>query len=107
MRRTVFILAFSLSAMPIGFAQSSSTTEHTQEHSSTQVNPDGTAVHNSSKAKERTDSTTTGDGSSTTSKSRESHSKTRVRTNDGTDKTTTEHHSSSTDKTTTTTPPLL
>jgi hypothetical protein len=108
MKRTILTLVFSVATLPVGFAQTQtqSTTEHTQEHSATKVNPDGTAVQSTAKEHERTDSTTNPDGTSSTTKTKQSHRKTKVKSDDGTDQTTTEHHSaSSTDTKSTTTPP--
>lgn len=97
------ILAIGIS--PVAFAQTQSTTEHTEEHSQTTVNPDGTAVHDSQTTHEKTDSSANPDGSSTTVRTKDKKTRTKVKSDyPGDTQTTTEHHSSSS-TTTTTTPP--
>ncbi len=105
MRATFLTLIFAVGTLPVGFAQvpSSTTTEHTEEHAATTVNPDGTAVHHAATSKEKTDSTVNADGSTSTVKSKQSTTRTRVRRDvpvvaPATDSSTvhTEHHDSST-----------
>jgi hypothetical protein len=81
MRATLLTLVFTVGTLPAGFAQvpASTTTEHSEEHAATTVNPDGTAVHHAATTHEKTDSTVNPDGSSSTVKSKSTTSKTRVR----------------------------
>lgn len=106
------LLAFVLAAgslVPGAYAQAQSNTaaQHSEEHSSTKVAPDGTAVQQKSSAKERVESTNNSDGSSSTTRSKETQTKTKVNSETATpapaDSTTSsEHHSSTTSSTTTT-----
>jgi hypothetical protein len=108
MKSTLLALVFAVGTLPAGFAQtqSNSSTEKTQEHAATTVNPDGTAVHSAEKSNEKSESTNNADGTSSTVKSKESSSHSKVRTDAPVDSTTTEHQNSSTSTTnsTTTTP---
>jgi len=105
MKLSLLTLVFAVgSALPGAYAQAqtNSTTEHHEEKSSAQVNPDGTAVQNKSATHESTNSSNNADGSSNTSQSRRTSRKTEVKpaspaTGDST--TTTEKHSSSTSTT--------
>jgi hypothetical protein len=98
------ILAAGLSPFAIAQTQSQSTTEHTEQHTQTTVNPDGTASHDSQTTHEKTESTANPDGSSTTTQTRQKTTKSRSRTDIPGNVQTTEHHSSSS-TTTTTIPP--
>lgn len=110
-----FALAVGLTA-PAGFAQvqSSTTAQHNEEHSSTQVSPDGTAVEHKSATSDNSETSKNADGSTRTVTSKETERKTKMKkdaplTNDsvGPDGTssTVKHSNSSTTTTETTVKP--
>ncbi|MDP9171360.1 MAG: hypothetical protein M3N54_12135 [Acidobacteriota bacterium] len=109
MKTTILTLVFALGTLPAGFAQTqaNSSTEKTEEHAATTVNPDGTAVHSAAATHEKVESANNADGSTSTVKSRQTTSHTKVKKDvpaPVVDSTTTEHHSSTTSTTTTTNP---
>ncbi len=106
MKNTMLVLVFAAATLPAGFAQSqsSSTTEKTEQHSSTTVNPDGTAVHNRATTREKTDSVANPDGSTTTVHTREHNSNSKEKSDTPVGSTSTERHSSSSSTSTTTSP---
>jgi hypothetical protein len=104
---TILALAFALTTLPGGFAQtqsSSSTTEKTKHETQTQYNPDGTAVHHSQTTHDKTDTNTNPDGSATTVHQQDRNTHTNVKTDTPAGRQTTEHKSSSSSTTTTTSP---
>jgi hypothetical protein len=106
MKNTMLALVFAAAMLPAGFAQtqSQSTTEKTEQHSSTTVNPDGTAVHSRATTREKTDSVANPDGSTTTVQSKEHNANTKAKSDTPVGSSTSEHHSSSSSTTTTTSP---
>lgn len=104
MKRTFLALTFAAATMPFGFAQtpSTTTTEHTQDHSATQVNPDGSSTQHSSRTHEKTDAKANGDGTaSTTTHNKSTHSRTKTKNSTDANGSTTEHHSTTSETTNT------
>lgn len=106
MKNAMLPFVFAAAMLPAGFAQtpSTSTTEKTEQHSSTAVNPDGTAVHNRATTREKTDSVANPDGSTTTTRTREHNSHSKERSDTPAGSSSRERHSSSSSTTTTTNP---
>ncbi|HZL55978.1 MAG TPA: hypothetical protein VFC21_02790 [Bryobacteraceae bacterium] len=105
MKTTILTLVLGMCTLPVGFAQTQSTTsERTEQHTQTAVNPDGTAVHHTQINHEKTDSSVNPDGTSTTVHTQQRNTHTRVKNNNTMDGKRTEHRSSSTTTTTSTSP---
>ncbi|HKD07513.1 MAG TPA: hypothetical protein VKB79_16545 [Bryobacteraceae bacterium] len=106
MKNGMLAFVFAAAMLPTGFAQTQSTssTEKSEQHSSTTVNPDGSAVHDRATTREKTDSVANPDGSTTTTRTREHDAHSKERSNAPAGNSSTERHSSSSSTTTTTSP---